>query len=355
MRKTVEYKKSEINEAGQKIALNTLSNEEKTQYLKIIDNWRVAHAFPMNTFAINLKNQVADIPGAIVVQRLKRLDTIIGKIKRYPKMELYRMQDLGGCRVIVPTVEDVYLVKKRLRESRIRHILHNEKDYIATPKSNTGYRGIHLVYRYKSEKNKNYNGLQTEIQIRTQLQHLWATAVETVGLFTQNDLKFNQGSESWLDFFKWVSALFSVEERSAIVEGVPTDPKVIAYTVLEKLGELEVIDRLMTIGIATKHVPKLKRKKKKRPGYYYLLILDFNSLKLYIEEYDGIDEANERYNEIETQNSFKDEKKVNVVLVSAQSFDALLNAYPNYFVDIRNFNNTLLDLIGKFGELPKPD
>ena len=265
------------------------------------------------------------------------------------------MQDLGGCRVIVPTVEDVYLVKKRLRESRIRHILHNEKDYIATPKSNTGYRGIHLVYRYKSEKNKNYNGLQTEIQIRTQLQHLWATAVETVGLFTQNDLKFNQGSESWLDFFKWVSALFSVEERSAIVEGVPTDPKVIAYTVLEKLGELEVIDRLMTIGIATKHVPKLKRKKKKRPGYYYLLILDFNSLKLYIEEYDGIDEANERYNEIETQNSFKDEKKVNVVLVSAQSFDALLNAYPNYFVDIRNFNNTLLDLIGKFGELPKPD
>lgn len=68
--KTVEYSKKQINEAGEKIRINTLNATEKYECLKIIDNWRAAHAFPMNTFTINLKKQVKDIDEAIVVQRL---------------------------------------------------------------------------------------------------------------------------------------------------------------------------------------------------------------------------------------------------------------------------------------------
>lgn len=216
MWKKSEYSKKQINDAGRHVSDSSISPEKRMEYLSIIDNWRAAHAFPMNTFAVNLRRQVSDIPGAIVAQRLKRLDTIRGKMERFPDMKLHRMQDIGGCRVIVPTVDDVYKVKDRLEKSRIRHEAKTPKDYIKAPNPQTGYRGVHLIYKYKSDRNTDYNGLSVEIQIRTRLQHMWATAVETVGLFTDNGLKFNQGSQDWLDFFRMISELFAIKEKNIL-------------------------------------------------------------------------------------------------------------------------------------------
>jgi len=39
-----------------------------------------------------------------------------------------------------------------------------------------------------------------EIQIRSKLQHIWATAVETVGFFTGQAIKSNEGEKEWNDF-----------------------------------------------------------------------------------------------------------------------------------------------------------
>ena len=41
-----------------------------------------------------------------------------------------------------------------------------------------------MVYQYKSDRIETYNrNMLIEIQFRTHLQHIWATAVETMGLF----------------------------------------------------------------------------------------------------------------------------------------------------------------------------
>jgi ppGpp synthetase/RelA/SpoT-type nucleotidyltranferase len=40
-----------------------------------------------------------------------------------------------------------------------------------------------------------WNRLWIEIQLRTSLQHAWATAVETVDAFTNENLKFGAGSD----------------------------------------------------------------------------------------------------------------------------------------------------------------
>ena len=37
-----------------------------------------------------------------------------------------------------------------------------------------------------------------------------------------------------------------------------------------------------------------------------------------------------------------------VVLVSAQSFEALMHAYPNYFANVKEFMSTLTGLIKKY-------
>ena len=110
------------------------------------------------------------------------MPTIIDKLKRYPNMKLTTMQDIGGVRAILNSVEDVYSLVSEYRESkRFAHELVDQKDYIQSPRDEDCYRSIHLIYRYRNSQAKNYNGLRIELQIRTRLQHLWATAVETMG------------------------------------------------------------------------------------------------------------------------------------------------------------------------------
>lgn len=342
------YTKREIDRAGKLIIDKDASSEEKEKAIQIVDEFRAAHAFPMNTFAINLKEKVRCIPSAIVVQRLKRIDTILYKLKRFPDMQLSRMQDLGGCRVIVPRIEDVYSVVKKIRESRIRHIEHNYKDYIAIPNPKTGYRGFHLIYKYNSDRNDRYNGLLVEIQIRTKLQHIWATAVETVGLLTENGLKFNEGSADWREFFKLTSAFFSLRENSAVVEGVPVSEEELykKWLFLEK--KLDVITKLGAISIATHtkgHIRSPKKRKKKEG--YYLIKLFLKETNVAVEEFENVNDATEAYNAFE-----KNEKSkwVDGVLVSAKSYETLIDAYPNYFFDIVNFFEEIKNILSLYKE-----
>ena len=78
------------------------------------------------------------------------------------------------------------------------------------------------MYSYLSDRVDQWQGLNTEIQIRSQFQHQWATAVETVGTFTGDELKFGRGSVDWLRFFALVSSFIAGLEEKAIVPDAPT-------------------------------------------------------------------------------------------------------------------------------------
>lgn len=360
MWKEIKYSKKQIDKAGQTIIKEGISEEERKQCLEIIDNWRAVHAFPMNTFAINLKKKIGGRMGPIVVQRLKRLDTIVEKLARFPDMQLSRMQDLGGCRVILPKIEDVYAMRDKIVKSSIRHKLHNEKDYIKSPNPHTGYRGIHLIYKYKSDRNTKYNGLFIEIQLRTKLQHMWATAVETVGMFTQNGLKFNQGEKEWLQFFQLVSCVFAVEEEKDKLTDLidVVQHMAVIKELLALVNKFDIFNKLYAFAAATIVINQSNKPKNKfdKEGYYLLeLDLDSRDLKLtyYPKGEKSANRAIEKYMEIETNK----DTKTNAVLVSAKSITALKKAYPNYFADIKDFTDKLLKFVkeqnDKCGEILK--
>lgn len=328
--KKVEYSRAQINKAGKIFADENAAAEDILQAEKIVDNWRGAHAFPLQVFYMHLKRMTNE--DAIVAQRLKRLDSIIKKLKRYKDMSLLRMQDLGGCRVIVPSVEQVYDVVEKYKESRIRHIYKNEHDYIKEPKLD-GYRCYHLVYEYHSDKKAEYNKkLLIEIQVRTYLEHLWATAVETMGLFTNVALKAGGGDESTKRFFALVSSLFAIEEGMPLVPETPDNPEAIILELQDIQAKTNIIDKLSGIKVAANYLDG----KTDLVDGYYILILNYNTHLLKLKSF-------HRSNNIEAENvyakieSTRAETQIDAVMVSVSSFAALKSAYPNYFADIGEF------------------
>ena len=186
--------KSRVNAAGDRVREGTATSED----IAVIDTWREAHRHVINSFQAILRTRTRgrDI---VVAQRHKRRRTIIDKLTRIPKMQLSRMDDVAGCRLIFQTVEDLRRFRAEFHDkSRFNHALKNHPnkyDYIIHPKE-SGYRGIHDVYVYdvNSESGRARKGLLIELQYRTVYQHAWATCVEVVGFLTDNQPKFNRGS-----------------------------------------------------------------------------------------------------------------------------------------------------------------
>lgn len=89
------YSKRQIIEAGK---LLVSSRKQFDESLDIVANWRNAHEYPLHGLEEHLKSLFKD---ALVISRLKRMDSIMEKLKRFPNMDLYHVQDLGGCRLIV--------------------------------------------------------------------------------------------------------------------------------------------------------------------------------------------------------------------------------------------------------------
>lgn len=337
------YSKNQINKAGKKIVSDTIPEEEKKQAIKIIGNYRSSHAYPLYVISKKLRNMLSSKYASkrmFVVHRLKRLDSIVSKLKRMPGMGLFGMQDIGGCRVVVNTIKQVYDVANQYENSRIRHTLYKENDYIASPKP-SGYRSLHRVYKYVSDKKECYNNMCIEIQFRTYLQHIWATAVETMGLYTKTNLKASDGDEHYLYFFKLVSSLFAIKEGCPVVPNTPNNIEELKSKILALNNEYRILDKLESIRKAVKVVEK---RTNKAQGNYFLLSLDLLNKLLTIEEYgrNELNEANDRYNSIEEELN----PDIDIVLVSAKSFDELTKAYPNYFGDVGKFISLIKSEIG---------
>lgn len=332
--KTVEYSRSQIIKAGKTIRNHHATEEETETAVRIIDNWRAAHAFPLHVIYMHLRRMGKQSPkDVIVAERLKRLESITNKLKREPNMNLWTMQDLGGCRVIVPSVKDVYEFANNYEKSRKRHVKKEEYDYIKNPKP-SGYRSLHIVYKYQSDHVDTYNkNMLVEIQFRTHIQHVWATAVETMGLFSKEAIKSGQGSEDVKRFFVLAATLLAMQEKQPLPPNVVDDEKEIISEIEMLDADNHFLDFLSGIRVAVDN--QIKKGQQNKSGYC-ILILNYNTRRLSIKTFNNsqIEEANAIYTSIEKTRA---ENKIDAVLVRVSSFKELRSAYPNYFSDIGEF------------------
>jgi putative GTP pyrophosphokinase len=99
--------KTRVNKAGRAI-INGSYNLDDLMFFNL---WRQAHRPVLNTFQSLLRSRTRN-KNIYVAQRHKRKSTILNKLRRFPKMELARMDDIAGCRLIFPDIKALDIFRR---------------------------------------------------------------------------------------------------------------------------------------------------------------------------------------------------------------------------------------------------
>ena len=165
------------------------SVEEVREARDVVEAYRSAHAAPLHAAHMGLRSCLTSEGfDPDVSRRLKRLPTIEDKLRRLPEMDLSSMQDIGGCRAVLDSQEQVQRVVERFSANSRRRNQRPDKirDYVTEPRD-SGYRAIHIYTRY--------HGRRIEVQLRTRDQDSWAKIVEDLTSSTGVDFKNGDGPD----------------------------------------------------------------------------------------------------------------------------------------------------------------
>lgn len=313
--------KSRVNRAGNAIREGNADIED---YL-VIEEWRAAHRAVLNTFQAILRNRTRD-KKITVAQRHKRRSTIFDKLQRFPEMQLARMDDVAGCRLIFKDIKTLNRFRSNFHKARFHHARKNDPEkynYISKPKS-TGYRGIHDVYSYdvNSESGKNLKGLLVEVQYRTAVQHAWATAVEVIGFITENQPKFEKGDDRYNHAMALASEILArtyEDEKGPFPEKTDVD---VVQEFLALDAELNLLNTLRGLNTASTEVSENRNS----------ILIFHESGDLEVRTYRSATEALAALFELE-----KEHPGTDIVLVKADTSEEVRFAFKNYFSDARDF------------------
>ena len=319
------YSKRRVDRAGRALADRSLDRKRRREQIAIVSNFRASHALPLNELQETLREEThGSYDQPVVSQRIKRLPSIIRKLTQMPNMSLTQMQDIGGCRVVVASVDEVESLVSTYYTSIGPHQSRNHSDYINPPKC-SGYRAFHIVSRYVNSSNPAFNGMRLEVQFRSELQHAWAMAVETFDLITRQSLKTGSGNPAELRFFALLGAWFAIKEHRPGVPGTPSDEMDLANEIRDIDATYHIITKFDGYRAALKVLGAPETDIE--PGLYILHLnlhdrtidpirFNFKDYRTALSQYDSLedDHANDSNHD--------------VVLVSTE---ALTRAYPSYF------------------------
>lgn len=353
-KRTLAYSKSQIDKAGKSIRHGCSGDERKDAILKI-QNYREMHLYPLMLIKNHLFQATKRVTkSGVVARRLKMLTTIIDKLER-PSLDgkssnaiqLTRMQDIGGCRAIVPDIKKLIELHKRLKSSRSIHKIIRTNDYLKPKES--GYSGIHVVYScfLGSEEDNEWKKTKIEVQLRTELQHAWATSLEIIDTLEGIKLKTStEGHPKWRRFFRVAGLLVAHEEKACLVS--EDDFPMLTQELRDLEEELEVRRKLAQYSLAIRFATDKKKLPKKvlsHQGMYLVKIMRPTvdkdgdlTIDLYVGTF-GPKDMDAGLSEL--AESEADESVMVSVLVAAGDVRTLRKAYPNYFGSTTRFQSFL--------------
>lgn len=317
--------KGEIDRLGQKIGASAEVSQED---LNKLQEFRQTFQEPISNvfnFVLGVARKVDK--QCIVTYRIKRIDTIVEKLRRFHenpngKMNLSRMWDIAGCRCILNSTDEnkLYVLLKKIQKEYGSDC--KVKDYVAGQKD-SGYRSIHIYVKdHQTQK-------PVEIQIRNKVQHNWATLVEIVDLLYGTKNK-EYGAVSRLGRFLYLYSKAEDLTKEEFAEMLKIERKV---KVFEKMSK-----------VLTRNYLNIRRQwlKQKTKGSYFVIAANKKGSE--ILSFPTFKEAETAYYEKYQTNSDS-----NIVLTHLRmpDFNQISMAYSNYVLAMHAFFDDYRSLVSR--------
>jgi putative GTP pyrophosphokinase len=184
--KLTELSRSEVDRLG-----NRLRSAVTVEDLRLLDKYRRSFASEYEAVVLHLRNSLhLNVSG----RPAKSTTAIVDKLKR-ESIRLSQMQDVAGCRIIVEdiTAQDE-LVLAITSTLQLPISVFDRREI-----PSHGYRAVHLIVKSGEHS--------IEIQIRTQLQHLWAEVSEKFADRHSMAVKYGGGPVDVVNLLRALSML----------------------------------------------------------------------------------------------------------------------------------------------------
>lgn len=304
--------KTKIDQAARRVAKGPSTDLRDHQ---LCEEWRETHTVPLQWVRETVERRIRTAGlTAPVVGRLRRMPQIIRKLSS-TSTRLTQMQDIGGCRAVFDTPDEVNVGEASIttRTSQWYDVT-SVSDYREEGRTDTGYRAIHLVIAR--------DGRSIEVQLRTKRQHAWAEAVERVSTLLRCNLKWGEGPAPAVEFFKEASGcLWELDSGRKLNDS--TKRNMSMYR-----------DRLNVLleGIHQEKSTSVVIPKELHSGTnLWLLVYDWKSsqFRYWMDLGKDVMKANETYARYESK--FPIEEGFEVVLIGASSSGAFKTTHSHYF------------------------
>lgn len=206
-------RKADVDRLGEAMRREELTEERISAFRAYSD------AFTPALSSVVTELQSAGAPP--IAERLKTLRSTVAKLRR-GTARLSQVQDIVGCRFIVPTMREQDMFVARLASE---HSQWRTYDRRAAPSH--GYRAVHIV--------ATAGGLPVEIQIRTELQHNWAELSEAWDRLYEG-LKYGAGPPDILGLLEAVSHL--VQQVESLDFSAPSEEASLHNDVKETIRKM---------------------------------------------------------------------------------------------------------------------
>ena len=320
------YSNKDYKRLGDRIRSNPKQIADED--LRMLQTLRLSYKEPLATIFKSIERVAYKVDrDSICTYRVKRIESIISKLIRFPEMQVNRAEDIAGCRCIMSSTEKTYELYDRLMRNRdrlpfvIKGTIH---DYIKEPKK-SGYRSIHINAVLKDGDNR-----RIEIQLRSLEHHNWATLVEITDLLYCFKLK-EHGRDSNDDLFEFHRLLSLPSEAVSKKDKYFIADTVIKYRYIEKIGEVFARNYL--------DVRRQWNRMRLQHDHFFLISTGSDGTPDFIG-FSTFEQAEQAY----FDKFINNEENRNIVLTHLQKtdFTKISVAYSNYFL---TFNNTLTHIL----------
>lgn len=309
--------KGAIDRIGSRIRSSSQIEED---VLLELQNYRTSFKDSLSSVFESLCKHTRSISrDSIVSYRIKRIESITGKLRRYPEMRFSRMWDIGGCRCIMRSDREVYRLSALIHEN---YKVIKVYDYISEPQTD-GYKSLHLFIQCEDSN-------VIEIQLRNQDNHNWATLVEITDIVFDAKLK-EYGENKELQRFHY---LLSKKDVLTIAEKKEIADITTKYQYFTKLSHIFARNYL--------EVRRQWLDIEDRPAFkFFLLETKLESAPVIIS-FHNFNDAEKSYFD-----KYKNYHNANIVLthLPTPSYKHMSMAYSNYILTYHSFQDDLFKII----------